>query len=89
MTPEEEVQRGRLAEQVLDNPIYREAVMAAKADLFDQWASAKWFQARKMKELWRMYRAVEAIESKIEKVMKTGKMGKQTIDHRNKLKKVS
>ena len=89
MTPEQEVNRGELARQVLENPIYAEAVTAVKAKLFDDWANTKYFQYKKRQEIWRMYRAAESIESQIEKVMQTGKLGRQTLDHREKLKKVS
>lgn len=89
MTPEEEVSRGRLAEQVLDNPVYREAITITRAKLFDEWASTKWYQGRKRQEIWRMYRAIDGIESEIDRVMKTGKLGRATLDNTARLKKVS
>jgi hypothetical protein len=88
MNPELEVQRGVLAQQIVDNPIYQEAITATKAKLFDEWASTKWYQHKKRQEIWRMYRAAESIEAQIQKVMHTGKMGRQTLDNREKLKKV-
>ena len=89
MTPEQESQRGVLAQQILDNPIYREAITATKAKLFEEWANTKWYQNKKRQEIWRMYRATEGIEAQIQRVMQTGKMGRATLDNRDKLKKVS
>jgi hypothetical protein len=89
MIAEQEVQRGVLAQQVLDNPVYQEAVTAIKAKLFDDWASTKWYQHKKRQEIWRMYRAAESIESQIQKVMQTGRLGQQTLEYNQRLKKVS
>lgn len=89
MKEEQEISRGVLAQQILDNPIYSEAVIATKAALFDEWASTKWYQHKKRQEIWRMYRAAEGIEDRIRKVMVTGKLGRQSLDNRDRLKKVS
>ena len=85
MTPEQEVQRGELARQVIENPIYQEAMTATKAKLFDEWASTKWYQHKKRQEIWRMYRAAESVESSISRVMTAGKFGRQTIDSKQRL----
>lgn len=74
MTDEEKRQRGVLASQVLDNPLYREAITAMKASIFDQWASTKWFQYRKRNELWRMYRAAETVEAGLAKTLNRAKL---------------
>ena len=88
MNPEQEVQRGELARQILENPIYIEAVTATKARLFDDWANTSWYQHRKRQEIWRMYRATESIEAQIQKVMQTGKMGRATLNDQQRLKNV-
>lgn len=88
MNPTEEISRGVLASQILDNPIYAEAMTAVKADLFSQWASTSWHQYRKRQELWRMYRAAEGIEARIAKVMSTGRLGRATLDNKERLKRV-
>lgn len=88
MNPNQEISRGVLAQQVLDNPIYIEAITATKANLFNEWASTKWYQGKKRQEIWRMYRAAEALEVSMQRVMQTGKLGRATIDHNEKLKSV-
>lgn len=89
MNINQEINRGELARQVIENPIYAEAIIATKAKLFDDWASTKWYQHRKRQEIWRMYRAAESIENYLSRIMDTGKLGRQTLDHHQKLKQVS
>lgn len=74
MTSEEKQQRGVLAAQVLDNPLYKESMTAMKGEIFDQWASTKWFQYRKRNELWRMYRAAETVEAYLAKTLNRAKL---------------
>lgn len=88
MNPSDEINRGILAAQILDNPIYIEAITATKASLFNEWAGTKWYQGRKRQEIWRMYRAAESIESRIQRTMETGKMGRATLDNQERLKRV-
>lgn len=83
-----EINRGELARQLLENPIYRESIMVTKAKLMDEWASTKWFQVRKREAFWRMYRAIESVQFHIEKVMKTGEMARTQDQRRKKLKNV-
>ena len=83
-----EINRGELARQLLSNPIYKEALVATKADLMNQWASTKWFQVRKREAYWRMYRAVESVESHVKHVLDTGEMARQQEANKQKLKNV-
>jgi|GEM_PF-5672887 len=83
-----EINRGELARQVFENPIYQEAITANKARLFDMWASTKWFQVRKREAIWRMYRDAEVNQNYIEKCITTGNMARKVQDDQNRLKSV-
>lgn len=89
MTPEQEVNRGILAQQVAENPVYQESITVVRAKLMEDWAGTKWYQVRKREAIWRMYRAIDGIEGQINRVMQTGQLGRKTIDHREKLKSFS
>ncbi|MFW0776240.1 MAG: hypothetical protein ACN2B6_00780 [Rickettsiales bacterium] len=83
-----EINRGELARQVQENPIYAEAITATKAKIFDDWCNTKWFQVRKREKLWRMYRSAEAVESHIAKVITTGNMARKVQADKERLKSV-
>ncbi len=84
----QEISRGELARQIVDNPLYSEAITATKAKLLDDWASTKWFQVRKREQYWRMYRSTEAIESYLAKTITTGKMARKVQSDQERLKSV-
>ena len=71
---EEKRQKGVLAAQVLDNPEYQYAIKKTKSDIFELWASTKWYEHRKRNEFWRMYRAAEQIESNLKKTLNRAKL---------------
>lgn len=73
---EAEKQRAAEAQVVLSNPLYREAVTALKADLFEKFRRTNWLQAKERTEIWRTLKNLENLERYLTKVITTGKMSK-------------
>lgn len=88
MTPEQESQRGALASQVLDNPVYREAFILMRADLMEKNSKTKFHQSAERDEIWRKMQTIENMEAYFKKVMVTGKLGRASIMDRRRLKAI-
>lgn len=73
---EGEKRRAAEAEIVLTNPLYREAVTALKADLFEKFRRTNWLQAKERTEIWRTLKNLENLEQYLTRVITTGKMSK-------------
>jgi hypothetical protein len=85
MKPEEElhlqesVNRGAMAVQIVNNPIYKEALISIRAQLFQQFEGTKFKESDLRDEAWRKLQAINYIEHYIEHVMRTGQMAERTL----------
>ena len=53
MTPQEEMQRGELARQVLENPVLKKAFNDYREHLFNLFKQTKYSQSEDRDEIWR------------------------------------
>ena len=74
-----ELNRGVLAEQVLNNPIYQEAFIAFRAQLMEGFRGTKFKQNAERDEIWRKMQTVDFLEEYLQEVMETGKMAKESL----------
>ena len=81
-----EVNRGELARQVTDNPVYREAFIMMNAQLMSDFQDTKFKQQDERDEIWRKMQTLNRFESFFEQLMENGKFADATL--RQKLKKV-
>ena len=88
MTPEQEQQRGVLAAQVMDNPVYREAFILMRAELMEKNSKTKFNQSAERDEIWRKMQTIEKMEAYFKKVMVTGKLGRSSIMERRRLQAI-
>lgn len=82
MTPEEEVARGREAQTVLNNSIYRESLLLLRGQLMDQFQSTKFDQSAERDEIWRRMQTIDWFERQLSSVMQTGQLGEQSLEMR-------
>ncbi len=75
----ENIRRGDLAKQVLDNPIYQEAFMLLRAQLVEQFTNTKFRQKDEREEIWRRMQTIEWVQRHFEQVMQTGKLEKESV----------
>lgn len=81
-----EIQRGELARQVLDNPIYQESLIAIRAELMHKFEQTKFSDSETREEIWRQIQTVKRFETYFQRVMETGKLGRQTLGLLDKFK---
>ena len=85
---QEEIRRGNEADSVLNSPIYREAMLAIRADLFEKFSKTKTKDKETREEIFLQLQAFERSQTYLESVMKTGQIGRQTLSLLQKSKKV-
>ena len=70
----EEVQRGHEAKQLIEHPIFKEAVAAVRAGIINKWADAPLRDRDGAHELKLMLKLLDDVEANIVRVVKTGEM---------------
>ena len=78
MTPEEEIYRGNEARSVINNPIYKEALILLKAQMMETFQRTKYDQKEEREEIWREMKVLDALERQLESVMRTGRLAELT-----------
>lgn len=81
-----ELNRARLAEQVLNNPLYREAFDLIRANLIDKFEKTKFDQKEERDEIWRKMQIVNSMQEHFQYVMENGKMAEETLSFLDKMK---
>lgn len=81
-----ESERGHKARQLMDNPIYKEAVGVVRQAIFDKWAESPVADRDGQHELRLMLKALDLIVNHIKDVADTGKLAEKQIEHEKSLK---
>jgi hypothetical protein len=81
---EKEAARGRYAQEVLDNCIYKEAYVMLRAKLFEDFSKTKFRDSEERDEIWRKLQVVDYIENYMIKVMQSGKIAEETLLQKTK-----
>ena len=66
-------ERARVAQELLDNPIFQEAFIKIKGDLFIEFNSAKLSDDEKRIDVWRQSQILDKFERNFISIVKTGK----------------
>jgi len=85
----EEAQRGRTAEQLLESPMFREAMDGIRAGIIEKWRSCPIRDREGQHELKLMDKLLSDIEGYIKQVADSGKMAKITLEREEKLEKLN
>lgn len=85
MRLDEDFERGALAHQVLNNPVYQQAFVAIRAQLFSQFEQTKFRDHDERAECWRKLQAINFIEGQLTHVMQTGQLAERTLADRVKV----
>lgn len=80
MSLEKERDRGRLASDVLDNPVYAEAHAAIEQEVIRQWRDARNPQDRE--QLHQLLLMHERAKAALEQVMRTGKLAQAELQRK-------
>ena len=87
MTPDEELRRGELARQVIENEIYAEAWQSVRDGIISAWESAPIRDKEGQNELKLMLKLLTDVRRNIETVMNTGKMAAVQIERESMFKR--
>jgi len=83
-----ELNRGRQASDLLNNPIYQEAFVVIKANLMTEFQKTKFRESKKRDEVWRKMQTVDWMEKHIKSVVNSGRIAELNIadKSRNKIR---
>ncbi len=83
-----EITRGNEAQLIVNNPIYREAMVAIRADLFEKFGKTKTKDVDDREAIYNQLQSFDRFQTYLESVMNTGKIGTQTLSLLERSKKV-
>jgi hypothetical protein len=75
-------QRGVMAKQILDNPIYQEAIILTKAEILTSFENSAHSDDDARRESWALLKALSRIEKQIEKIMKNGAFAEKELERK-------
>lgn len=84
----EESERGNKARQLLEHPIYQEAIKNVRDGIIDKWRSAPIRDREGMHELKLMDKLLTEVEAYIKMVMESGKMADIQLEQERKIVKL-
>lgn len=77
MTPTEELERGQLAADVLENEVFKDAMAQLQQEIVTQWQGEKDQLSRDW--LWTMNRAAKRLQQVLTDTMQTGKLRQEQV----------
>ena len=75
----DDISRASRAEELINNPLYLEAITAMQAAMFSQFADTKFKDEEQRHELWQRMQVLKQFQSKFESIVKQGTKAKQTL----------
>ena len=84
-TNEDQVRKGRKAQQILENETLSEAIAKLENDQLWLFRSSKPEESAKRETAWCMLQAIDALRQELIKVMDNGKIAQKSIDRSPKL----
>lgn len=94
-TPEQErrecnddVNRAARAKDIIENPLYIEAITAMQAAMFTQFQDTKFADEKERHELWQRMQLMKQFQGKFESILKQGNKAKKTLTLLDKAKKL-
>lgn len=83
MSDEQHVEQGRLAQQVLDNPVYQDAYKQVEKGIIDAWREARSPQDRE--QLHQLLMMLSKAKNVLESTMRAGKLAQHEIQQKQSL----
>ena len=83
-----DITRAHRATELLNNPLYLEAITAMKAAMFEQFNDSKLNDEDQRHELWQRMQLLKQFEGKFESIVKQGKKEQETLTLLEKAKQL-
>jgi hypothetical protein len=77
LTPEQEKQRTELAKNVLDNPVFQDAIKQIKQELYGEFLNSPARDSEGREKIYLMGKMFDLLLVNIKSVMETGKLNKK------------
>jgi len=74
-----DISRAHRAEELLNNPLYVEAITAMQAAMFEQFNDTKLVDESLRHELWQRMQLMKQFQGKFESIVKQGKKAQETL----------
>jgi glutamine synthetase adenylyltransferase len=84
-TNEDQVRKGRKAQQILENEILSDAIAKLENDQLWLFRSSKPEESAKRETAWCMLQAIDGLRQELIKIMDNGKIAQKSIDRSPKL----
>lgn len=83
MSDERDADRGRMAQAVLDNPVYAESYTSVEKELTQKWLESR--DAQEREHLHRLAMALKLARSVLEATMRSGKVAAKELERKRTL----
>lgn len=83
MSLERDADRGRMASEVLDNPVYAESYALVEQELTKKWLASR--DAHEREQLHQLAKALKACRTVLESTMRSGKVASKELERRRSL----
>jgi len=74
-----DVQRSNQAQELINNPLYQEAIVAMESAMFEQFKDTKFKDESERHELWQRMQLMKQFQAKFEHIIKQGAKAKETL----------
>lgn len=74
MTPQELMQRGERARQLLEEPMIRDALNLIEQEVIGQWSACPARDVEGREELWKLYKTAQKFRGVLQSIMESGKL---------------
>ena len=89
LTPEEEIRRAGKAREILENPVFKDAVGLIEAALLDAIHRSAFADEKLREKLCQRFALLRDLESELQSVMTTGKIAAIQIEERSRFREFS
>lgn len=75
-----EIDRARRAAEIVDDPLYREAFEAVRAELMREWAATAAHETERRERVWQASDLLGRVQSHLAEIMTTGRLAKLQLE---------
>lgn len=86
LTPQQEMERGRQASEVLEHPLYLEAFKVMRDRISRQWVESPARDTEGREKLWLMQKLLENVDQHLKELMQTGQLARLKLEQDQTLK---
>jgi GTP1/Obg family GTP-binding protein len=82
----EDISRASRAAEIINNPLYIEAITVMKAAMYEEFTDTKLIDDVQRHELWQRMQLMKQFEGRFESILKAGEKGRKTLSLLEKAK---